>query len=154
MKLYELKEDAWQDDYVDDAINKPTPNPMPVAPDSESAPVFDAGDDIVNRRVALLRTIKIYANLPYPKLVKMARNVLGKMRDVPISQTISIEPYLDGTHLRALVDNEPTHNPSNIITLIKSGKKYYIQDGNHRVAAAFLRGEKHITALVLDVGDF
>ena len=61
---------------------------------------------------------------------------------------------LDGKHLKALADRQKTTAASGQTTLLKVGNKYYVQDGNHRIAAAFLRGEKTIDALVLNVGDF
>ena len=150
MKLHELTEDAW-----DDAESRrSTPNPLTVGDDDVTSPVFDMGDDLVNKLIAKYRAIKKYANMQYPELAVMARKHLGTMEDVPISQTISIEPYLDGEHLRALVHNKPTTDPSGAITLIKLQDKYYIQDGNHRVVAAAFRGEKTINGLVIDVTEY
>ena len=149
MKLYELTEDSW-----DDAESRrTTPNPLPVGDDAVTSPVFDMGDELVNKQVAKYRTNKKYANMSWPEISVMARKHLGTMEDVPISQTISIEPYLDGEHLRSLVHNKPTTDPSGVITLIKSGDKYYVQDGNHRVVAAAFRGDETINALVLDVNN-
>lgn len=150
MKLHELTEDAWDDGEE----RHTTPNPLTVGDDDVTSPVFDMGDALVNELIGQYRAFKRYANIPYPELSRMARKFLGTMEDVPISQTISIEPYLDGEHLKALVHNKSGGDPDNKITLIKLQDKYYIQDGNHRVVAAAMRGEETINALVIDVTEF
>ncbi len=143
----QIQEDAW-----DDAENRrTTPNPLPVGDEKLLNRVFDMGDDLESKQVAKYRATKKYANTPFPELAKRVREELGTMMDVPISQVVALEKYLDGEHLNALVHNKPTTNPSGVITLIKFQNKYYIQDGTHRIAAAAFNGDETIHALVIDV---
>ena len=149
MKLHELTEDSW-----DDAESRrTTPNPLPIPDSATLNKVFDVSDDIESKLVAKYRESKEYANTPYPELSRKVRSDWGTMEDVPISKIVGSEKLLDGEHLRALVHNKPTTTTDNVITLIKSGDKYYVQDGNHRVVAAAFRGDETINALVLDVNN-
>jgi hypothetical protein len=148
-KLY-VKEDSWDDEDT----RRKTPNPLPVAGSAELKRVFDMAEDLDDKILADAKRRGIRPNglREIGALLKQGRMAYGNMESVPLSKVIASEDMLDGKHLKALVNHKATTAASGDVTLLKVGDKYYAQDGNHRMAAAFLRGEKEINALVLDVG--
>lgn len=78
------------------------------------------------------------------------RDMEGTVEDVPISQIVSIEKYLNKDHIDALRNNADVKSSSDLPTFYKQGKIYYAGDGNHRLVAKYLDGDKTIKALVLD----
>ena len=152
-RLY-VKEDAW-----DDAERRrTTPNPVPLAGHAELNRAFDLAEELDDKILAEYKkkhNIQKFTNLgEIGKVLKAERPNYGKVESVPVSSILASEDVLDGEHLKALVNSKQTTAPSGQVTLLKIGNKYYAQDGNHRIAASFLRGEKTIDALVLNVGDF
>ena len=153
-RLY-VKEDAWDDAET----RRTTPNPLPIANSAELNRAFDLAEDLDDK---ILADYKRKHNISHRlsglgeigKILKAERPKYGKVETVPISNVLASEDMLDGKHLKALADKRETTPASGQTTLLKVGNKYYVQDGNHRIAAAFLRGEKTIDALVLNVGDF
>lgn len=149
-RLY-VNEDAW-----DDAERRrTTPNPLPIAGHAELNRAFDLAEELDDKILANYKKqhgIQKFDDLrQMGKVLKSERPKYGKVETVPISNIIASEDVLDGEHLKALVNGKDTTPASGQATLLKVGNKFYVQDGNHRFAAAFLRGEKTIDALVLEV---
>lgn len=72
---------------------------------------------------------------------------LGKTVNMAVSDLIPMEPGLDPEHLKVAHLNDKLA----VVYLYKG--KYYINDGNHRVASMFQRGHTHIKVNVVDVND-
>lgn len=146
-----VKEGAW-----DDAERRrTTPNPLPLAGHAELNRAFDLAEELDDKIVAEYKKrhgITKFKNLrEIGDVLKAERPKYGKVESVPIANILASEDTLDGEHLRALVNKQKTTPASGQATVLKIGNKYYAQDGNHRIAAAYLRGEKTIDVLVLEV---
>jgi hypothetical protein len=150
MKLHELTEDSWDDAET----RRTTPNPLPIADSATLNRVFDMAEELDDKILAdaKRRGINPKGLREIGTLLKQGRMAYGNMESIPLSKILASENLLDGKHLDALADERSTTAPSGEVTLLKVGNKYYAQDGNHRIAAAHVRGDKQINALVLDVG--
>lgn len=149
MKLRELTEDAWDDAET----RRNTPNPLPIADSKTLNHVFDLAE-VLDEKIladAKRRGIKPNGLREIGALLKQGRMAVGNMETVPISQVLASEDMVDPQHLDALINQKSTTAPSGEVTLLKYQGKYYVQDGNHRIAGAAGRGDKEINALVLDL---
>jgi hypothetical protein len=71
---------------------------------------------------------------------------LGKVTTVPIAKLIPFEPDYDKEHILRGVKSE-------LADVYLLNGKYYINDGNHRVIAAHLKGEKLVKVNIFDTAD-
>ena len=116
------------------------PNPLPVANVSRLTSISSYAEHI-SRKVT-----EQYGDTSMENLKKF-----GKIEAISVSDIVGTEDMLDGEHLTSLVQG--TDQPDDLPITIKMREKYYILDGNHKAAAALIRGDKNITALVFDVSN-
>jgi hypothetical protein len=152
MKLHELMEDDWFDDDLESG--RDIENPLPVADNATLSYVFDRAEDIEDkimdehRRRGGKRANNIHE---VGKILKQGRKEIGKVMSIPMNKIVASENMLDSNHLNALVHNDNPRQTDAEPWFIKFKDKFYAQDGNHRIAAAFLRKEPTFKALVLDI---
>jgi len=84
----------------------------------------------------------------YKARITALRNVIGKVVTVDPKTLISSEPTLHQDHMDALLSGKKVKMSSDIPVVYKMGNKVIIGDGNHRVAADFIRGGKSKVLLV------
>ena len=145
----QIREDEW-----DDAESRrTTPNPLPVADSETLNRVFDLAEVLDDKILAdaKRRGIKPNGLREIGALLKQGRMAAGNMESVPTANIVASEDMLDGKHLDALTNHKATTSASGDVTLLKYQGKYYVQDGNHRIAAAVARGDDTVNALVLDM---
>lgn len=76
-----------------------------------------------------------------------AEEIAGKTGTVAIDKLIATQPFVrieDKEQLKQKVDSTKT------IYVAKYNSQYFIRDGHHAVLAASLRGERFITAMIVD----
>jgi hypothetical protein len=66
---------------------------------------------------------------------------------VPVADLIATQDVVHENSLRHQLTTGGEGTP----LIVKSGGKYYVDDGTHRAAAAKLKGEKSVRAKVLDL---
>ncbi len=114
---------------------------------------FEYMDDIDERLIALYKKEQnITSGLRGAELMaagKKQNEKYGTVINVPISGIIPTEEYLVQKQIDN-INNGTAKTSSRLPIVYKLGDKYVIGDGNHRIAAAFLRGEQTIKSLVLD----
>jgi hypothetical protein len=76
-------------------------------------------------------------------------NHYNMVEDVPIDSIIGTEVKLDPVHMWKLKLGERTKGPGWAFTA--NGRDYIIIDGNHRVAAAKMAGQKSVKLYVIDL---
>lgn len=130
----ELTESTWaEEDGVRDREN-----PLPVVDASKLASVSSNAEYIYQK------TADEYGEVSIENLQK-----IGNVENIPVSKIIGSEDYLDGEHINALVSGDIPSD--DVIMAIKMRDNYYLMDGNHKAAAALIRGDKNIKALVFDI---
>lgn len=152
MKLHELMEDDWFDDDLESG--RDMENPLPVADNNTLSYVFDRAEDIEDKIINdyKQRTGKARLNTgELGPILKAGRKEVGTVMTIPMNKILASENMLDSEHLNALVHNDNPRQTDAEPWFIKLKDKFYAQDGNHRIAAAFLRKEPSFKALVLDV---
>ena len=100
----------------------------------------------------------------YDKLSKLPGKDFGqsymiknsKIQTVPVNKIEGLQNYVDQSYLRTLIEqnvgvNTKGHTGTGETILIKYKNKYWVMDGNHRVAAAKLRGKKEIKTKVFNL---
>jgi len=75
----------------------------------------------------------------------------GEVVDFPIGKIISIEPTLDDKHVSALVKGSTDKSSSEFPKVYLFKNRHYSLDGNHRLAAEHIKGNKSTNVLLLDV---
>ena len=130
MKLYDLFENNVDED---DGI-RDTRSPLPMAQSSLIASLSDAASYIYSKADGDWETLK----------------KMGSIKPISVAKIIGSEEYLDGQHLDAFVNGKRTASELPLIILF-SGRRYVLVDGNHKVAAAKIRGDENIKSLVFDI---
>jgi hypothetical protein len=77
----------------------------------------------------------------------------GSLQDVDISKIIPIEPLLDDNHIQNIISGSPINSSSKLPWGYLYNNKIYLCDGNHRVAADKIRGNKTTKMIVIDIKD-
>lgn len=80
------------------------------------------------------------------RIVRDKINSLGKLKELPIKELVSLEPSYDPDHIKSNLKS----NPPDIYLY---NDVYYVNDGNHRVISAHLNGKKSIKCNVIDLDD-
>jgi hypothetical protein len=83
------------------------------------------------------------------EVIRKIQENLGEVQDVPISKIVSTEPELNDEHLAKIKSGIPYKASSKLPWAYFYGGKYYVNDGNHRVVAAHLAGEKTVKMVVV-----
>lgn len=83
------------------------------------------------------------------EVIRKIQENLGEVHDVPISKIVSTEPELNDEHLAKIKSGVPYKASSKLPWAYFYGGKYYVNDGNHRVVAAHLAGEKTVKMVVV-----
>lgn len=114
---------------------------------------FDEMDDHVYAYIEMIPELKDqYKNASTrgaADIVMQVRNKLSPETTLPIDKLISSEPTLDKAHIDAIMNK--TFVKGKIPYVIKYDNKYIVVDGNHRVVASFLSGEKNIRVKLMDL---
>jgi len=152
MKIFELTEERnWVQDEGYDFVN-----PLPVIQNDDAFELIDHVDGV------LLQMYKdeqgIEGNLPDYRqagsITVSMREREGTVQDVPIAQIVSLEKYLNKKHIDGLRRQDDVKTSSNMPLFYKQGNTYYAGDGNHRIVAQHLNGDKTIKGLVLDIANY
>ena len=156
MKLQDLLEYTdmvdMDDNYDSHRVKNPLPNVMSME-DPLFGEAFDAMDEAVYTFIFQnAEQEAMYKQLPPRQKAAMVKEMtaqLSKQTKLPIASLISTEPTIDKRHIEALKTGTTQHkgNPS----VFKYKGKNFIEDGNHRVIAAHLAGEKDVTVNFLDI---
>lgn len=91
-----------------------------------------------------------FSHLPSPQKFIEANKMLkqlGTPQNVDIDHLIPLEPQVDSEHIQKLIQTGSSDLPW--VYLYKN--KMYINDGNHRVVAAKLAGNKQVKVQLVDV---
>lgn len=80
----------------------------------------------------------------------------SKIQTVPMNKIEGLQDYVDLNYLRSLINqntpvNAKGYTGTGEAILVKYKNKYWVMDGNHRVAAAKLRGKKEIRTRVFNL---
>lgn len=114
--------------------------------------VFDAFDDAIWGTMFHWGLEPKYKELKTPRekadLILKVRERMAKIESVPITHIIATEPFLDEEHIKRLASSG---NTKGLPTLALYDGKYYVMDGNHRVAIGVINGESKIKAKVIKV---
>lgn len=125
------------------------PNPLGTPP-SNIGDMMDEFSDIESGFAELM-----FSNVPSPQRYVMGMKELrgnGSIQNISIDKLIPLEPELDQDHINNINAGEPVKMSGGTHPLVyRYNGKYYINDGNHRVAAAKIRGETSIPVLVVDL---
>jgi len=149
MKVKELLE--FNDD---EEAGRDYPNPIPAI--DENSPdfnkFFDAAEEADNLMIyAYKKQNNIEGDLSgreYGNILKQSRQLFGNAVNIPIDKLIATETKLDKSHLNKIMQGEPSKKLPDVY---KMGGKYYLSDGNHRVAAEALQGNQTVKVLLLDI---
>jgi len=132
------------------------PNPVPFN-QSKVYDVFDLADEVEGELVSLYKQEhgidEFVSGREYGKAAKIQRQKYGKIADIPINNITSSESHLYKPQVDALVSGAQIKTSSDIPILYKVGNEYIVGDGNHRVTAELLKGNKSVKALVLDLSE-
>jgi len=132
---------TWIQDDDQDFIN-----PVPIITDTE---VFNFMDEIDRTAYEMFPENKGLSGSAYGMAMKKARAKIGTVEQVPMQQIVSTEKYLKTSQLAAIL-NGKAKSSSDYPILYKQGNTYIAGDGNHRIAAQFIKQQPTIKALVLD----
>lgn len=138
MHIFELFERA-QRDRIPNPLNGGVVSPQ----------VYEFMDYIDDVESDFIEELNLDPSLPIQQRVSLARdkiNELGTVMDIEISKLTSMEPDYDKIHADSITNGEPA-------SVYKHNNTYYINDGNHRVIAAYNKGDKTTKANVVDVED-
>lgn len=75
-------------------------------------------------------------------------NNLGKRTVLPIANLISTEPSYDPVHVKNITGTE-----TSLPDVYNLNNEYIVRDGNHRILAQHLAGEKTIAVNLIDTDD-
>jgi len=137
--LYDVERLFVENIPDDDALRaaeeatRDTPSVLPMAPPSLIASLADATNYVYTKAG------------DWKGLMKMSTT-----ESIPISKIIGSEEYLNGEHVDALAKGERQSVDLPMLMLFTGGR-YVLMDGNHKVAAAKVRGDKNIKSLVFDI---
>lgn len=151
MKVKELLE------FTDEENPREYPNPLPSieAGSPEFGKFDDAASEVENLMVYLYKKENNIEGMlqgsQYGKILMQSRQKYGDVTNIPIDKLIATEPLLDKKHLDKVMQGKSTKPADDLATVYKVGDKYYIGDGNHRVAAAALQGNQTVKVLLLDI---
>lgn len=129
------------------------PNPIPFDK-NKVYNSFELADEVEGELANLYKKehgiTQFQSGRDYANALKIQRKKFGKIIDVPINKITASEPHLYQQQLDALLQNKDVRKSSEIPIIYKIGKDYIVGDGNHRIAATAMQGNKSIKALVLD----
>ena len=125
------------------------PNPLGSMPD-DVYDMMDEFDDIESDYADALHNHSDEIDL-HTKIqqTRESINSLGKIVNIEISKLLTMEPDVDPDHLK-LLQVTPNNEPAAVY--LHKGK-YYINDGNHRVAAAHANKQTTIKVRVVNTQD-
>ena len=130
-------------------------NPLPIIQDDDVFELIDEVDNVLLQKYKDEHGIDRLENYrDAGKFTVIMREREGTVEDVPISQIVSLEKYLSKDHINALRGKADVKISSDMPLFYKQGNTYFAGDGNHRIVAAHLDGEKTIRGLVLDTEKF
>lgn len=124
-------------------------NPLTLVLGDRSVQIFDLFDDIVYKLVLRDVSEKEYNSFnrdQYIKANRYAREKYSKIENVPFVKIIGTEPTLDRVHVDRLKQDGNRNGKS---TALKHNDKYYLMDGNHRVAAEYEKRSPHAQLRVI-----
>lgn len=83
--------------------------------------------------------------------IQLARDKFGEAIIVPISSLRSSEPKVEGEHVKGLMQGTVTRTSSDLPIVYRMLNGDWIVDGNHRIVAKHLKGEKRAGIILLDL---
>jgi len=147
MKISELLE------FESDEDDRKYPNPIPLKYDRANE-IYDFGDDVIGKMVAVYNKehgITGFSAGNWIKAVSSQKQKYGKTQEVPVNNLISAESHLYEPHLNKLTNGENVESTGKLPIIYKVENEYLVADGNHRVVADIMKGNKTTKALVLDL---
>jgi len=138
-----------------------TPADVPPSPKAAAAlELLSPADAPGRRKIPLpIGSGSAYSGIPHSEMHKRIRE--APVQRVPVEKLSSngqrsvseagVARYFDRPRSRA--KDQGGDHPVDKPIVVKSGGQHVTYDGHHRIAAAILKGETHIDARVVDLGD-
>lgn len=121
-------------------------NPLPII---DNPDVWDDIDEIESfYYTELKRQLGNKYNTMTPRDRARALHRLAKVETVPISKILGTEKWLNSDKIKAIRAGNNSSSSSEFPVLFQIGDKFIVSDGNHRIVALALNGEKTIRASV------
>ena len=121
-------------------------NPLRI---TDSGDIFELMDDVDAEIASKIPKKQKLSSDAFAKALRKMRGRVGKIENIPIKQIIGTEKYLVKDKIMSLLKGD-SKSSSKLPILYKQNNKYYVGDGNHRIAAEFLSKKPTVRALVLD----
>jgi len=149
MKIHEILHET--DDWDDEDPGRTYPNPMKVV--DYDPELYDIAGKYEDKYLEVYKLKNNIKDLSSDVFVK-ARIENSSIENIPINKINPNEKYLYPEVIKSLIKGEKIKSSSEMPMFLKYKGRYYTEDGNHRVAAAYERGENDISGRVINIDEY
>ncbi len=138
------------DDEYDDV--RRMPNPLFKVSASQLSDHFERAEELDRAMIRIgLGGKEPTTGQEHMKGLALGRRKFTQLARLPIASLLSTEPKLEKEHIEALVRGDDVKESSFMPIIFRLNDGDWIVDGNHRVVAAHLKGEKEVPVELLDL---